>query len=499
VGHGGSGGTDFENSSHAAMISMVEKGKPSQLMGRGQALTTASGTMKTIADDLKKHIDSVQWDSDAGDAFREWGHSVAKSTHTLSEYAKTAGTHMTVAGQSLSEVQKAMPKVPQDALTQLGGPKSGSMLLVNQGEANQALPGGVHPGITNPDTMNAYNKLEGARQEAIKQMNKLSSSYSTSADSISKQEEPTFPDLPPALTLVDDPSENRQRQYPTGSESNGTVTGFTTHDGTTVSQAHVDSGVYQGTVKNDDFVYKPSTEIDSVDAPPNPSTTHDVTPFVTSPTDGPKGPQGPQGPFLPPSTGPGLPTTGPGGGPQGNLPRSPYTSSGPKGSPKMRVPGLAGGDEHIVGGQPGPARGPSGQIPRGNVIGGEEQQQSSSSMMRRPMSGPMGGGGLGGPNAGGGAAPLSRRLASEGGGVVGGARTPTGERQAFTPGGAGLRREGTSGTEEGGHRTGPTGTGMKVGRGGENRGRRSQRPDYLVEDEETWNNGDDGVAPPVIE
>ncbi|WP_306328728.1 hypothetical protein [Streptomyces venezuelae] len=76
-----------------------------------------------------------------------------------------------------------------------------------------------------------------------------------------------------------------------------------------------------------------------------------------------------------------------------------------------------------------------------------------------------------------------RRLAGETGGVVGGkaqraGTTGTGGRP-FTPGGSGLVRGNTARADEREEQNG-------------------ERPDYLVEDEETWQQGR-RVAPPVID
>jgi hypothetical protein len=80
-----------------------------------------------------------------------------------------------------------------------------------------------------------------------------------------------------------------------------------------------------------------------------------------------------------------------------------------------------------------------------------------------------------------------RRLASEPGGVVGNPRQSA-VGGTFTPGGSGLTR--APGAVRG---NGP-------GQDEEPRTRRSDRPDYLVEDEETWRPaGGRNTAPPVIE
>jgi hypothetical protein len=106
------------------------------------------------------------------------------------------------------------------------------------------------------------------------------------------------------------------------------------------------------------------------------------------------------------------------------------------------------------------------------VIGGE------SGMHGRPPMGHGAGSGMGGVGQSG--MTGGRRLAVEPGGIVGGrARQPgTSSGRGFTPGGSGLVRRGTSG-----ERNEATG----------------ERPDYLVEDEETWQQNRRRIVPPVID
>lgn len=126
-------------------------------------------------------------------------------------------------------------------------------------------------------------------------------------------------------------------------------------------------------------------------------------------------------------------------------------------------------------------------------------------MTGRGMSG-MHGGGEGGAGAGRNGLVGGRRLASETGGVVG--RPPQSERgstRPFTPGGSGLPRGGAGSPEESsGRQPGQTGRSGMMPHGGTNaRGRKDERggerPDYLTEDEETWQQGDRRVVPPVID
>lgn len=123
-------------------------------------------------------------------------------------------------------------------------------------------------------------------------------------------------------------------------------------------------------------------------------------------------------------------------------------------------------------------------IPRGTVIG-NENPRGTAPMGRVPG---MGGG------VGSGVSPItggsSRRLAREPGGAVGGRpQQGRGSAHPFTAGGAGLARSGAS---EGSARKG---SGARASGRDEN----GERPDYLVEDDETWQQGGRRVVPPVID
>jgi hypothetical protein len=98
-----------------------------------------------------------------------------------------------------------------------------------------------------------------------------------------------------------------------------------------------------------------------------------------------------------------------------------------------------------------------------------------------------------------------RRLASETGGVVGGRPQQGGQNSArpFTPGGSGLVR-GTNANAGGGAHAGQAGRAGAIPAASSCANprrdeRNGERPDYLSEDEETWQQGGRRVVPPVID
>lgn len=168
----------------------------------------------------------------------------------------------------------------------------------------------------------------------------------------------------------------------------------------------------------------------------------------------------------------------------------PTTTTGPGGPNVAPTTGRLGGPGPRSGGPTGRSTGPRGGI-RGGPGGGEARGRAAGGIR--------GGGGTGGSGragASGGRGPLARAK----GGVVGAPKGLSGGKPA-TPGGTGLGkgRGGASGSGNG------TRGGMLAGRMGSNQRpgeeerEQGDRPDYLVEDEETWTPEDGRSVPRTIE
>ncbi|MCZ0979799.1 hypothetical protein O1L60_14290 [Streptomyces diastatochromogenes] len=128
---------------------------------------------------------------------------------------------------------------------------------------------------------------------------------------------------------------------------------------------------------------------------------------------------------------------------------------------------------------------PQTGIPRSTVIGNEPTGQNGQNRtgMGRGMGGAHGMGGSMGGASGQNGITGGCRLAGETGGVVGGKAQRAGAAgggKPFTAGGSGLVRG-------------------NAAKPGEREERNGERPDYLVEDEETWQQGNRRVAPPVVD
>ena len=525
-GDGNLGKTSFDAHRLNQMIDLVENGRPSDMEHAGDALWKAGGAIRRAADELSGHIDGVDWEGEAGDSFRNWGRGLVKNSRKLADYSENAGTQIKASGSGLATVQKSMP--PRDTR------------LVQKDVKDIPAPAQVEG---NKEYAEAA-KVEEDRQEAINQMNRLGSYYTVSNEIMAGQEPPTFGAMP-NVGVPRPTSEGELRNGdggPSSSESPGTVQSearLATPDG----GRETASGTTQGPTAVSPVPERNiGTEIDSVAAPPAPAP-EVGTPQPTSPaTPTAQGPSG--GPVTPMAPGPmaqGLASRGtakaPGiaGTPRANgqgqvgpvgrtgqagmarpgaMGRAANLGPGPGQNGMMGRPGARGMGPGMIGRAAGPGSMAAGQpmAPRasrpGGIVGGTPSRAVSGAKAPRiprgtvvGNEGPTAKSGLRGTfgrivgSTGAPSTPRAfvKKLAAGKGGVVGlprsgGAGRGLGE---FTPGGSGLARAGAAG-----------GAMVPGGRGATTRDEEVEngtRPDYLVEDEETWTTGRRGIVPPVIE
>ncbi|MFI2508394.1 hypothetical protein [Streptomyces sp. NPDC018972] len=178
VGRALQGRTNFENHSLNAMVDLVEQTDPEDLESSGKALWSARDAIKDAAKELDGHIERVHWVGESGEAFRKWGRSLVTDTYALSDFAGGAGDQITAAAVGLADVRKAMP--PRDTRTEAMRP--GQFPKDERVESN--------------DEYTAALKVEKNRQEAINQMNRLSSYYVVSEEQLAALEPPKFKTMP---------------------------------------------------------------------------------------------------------------------------------------------------------------------------------------------------------------------------------------------------------------------------------------------------------------
>ncbi|WP_371655039.1 MULTISPECIES: hypothetical protein [unclassified Streptomyces] len=450
---------EFEGMTLEALNAMLASAKPGELTGAAETLAAAAPDIADIARDLRWYIDQVKWHGAGGDAFREWGRGMVSETLVLAEYAGVVGQEMAHAGQALTEAKAAVPA-------------SDGMCYAD------------------PEKEKARLKALGPKtNEAINQLNRLSSYYNASKDRISAQPEPKFAPLPAGGGV----SEGKTSYGSDGSGAGGTGGGSTGHTSSAVGGTHgygttgttgTTSSPSHTTVASTFTPHEPAgTAIDSVTVTPPPETTtrptvptgpthvQGQTPVLTPPPVLP-GPLG-KGGLERPTTMPRVPGEGPATG------RSTGGLRGPGIARPSGLPGTTRGitPEGITGGRPTPptGRGSTPRLPMGTVVG---EERAGTGMGRGPMGGGMGHGPGGAPR---GATGMGgRRLASEPGGTVGAPRASLGGRGEFTPGGTGLVNGNKRGTDR-------------------RRSTSSEAPDYLVEDEETWAMDHRKVVPPVVD
>ncbi|MET8508210.1 hypothetical protein ABZV60_26760 [Streptomyces sp. NPDC004787] len=462
---------EFEGKSLDALYAMIASAKPEDLSGAGQALAAAAPKILAIARDLRHYISRVEWEGEAGDAFREWGAGMVSETLVLGDFTKVVSDEMKTAAQALTEAKASLPK-----------------------------PAGMC--YADPEKEKARIEAEtGPKlQEAIDVMRRLSSYYESTGNRMQAERQPEF------KPMDTDNFGAGQREYGSGSgtgsgtyASTGSGTGTTQTGHTTLPRADVSSPTDTHRQILDPVnppsvppslppVVPPESEVDTnldsvtltpppetVNRPPvqPPVTTTGAPPLTANPVPLPPlppvaPPLGQQGGYQPPK------------GPVTGLP----TSAGRTGIPGPSPLGPLGRADGISGGRQVPGRPlmnqQMGRMPMGTVIG-EERAGTQYGRGANGIHGPGAGGMHGGPVGGQGGS--GRRLASQPGGTVG---TPSASgvsgRSAFTPGGTGLVRPTASTQPE-----------------GEERQQRGHRPDYLSEDEETWTSGQRRIVPPVID
>ncbi|MFE3369401.1 hypothetical protein ACFXOK_07320 [Streptomyces sp. NPDC059173] len=507
------GRTSFEGFQLNSMIDLVENTKPEDLENAGKSLWDARDAIKRAAQELEDNMKGVDWQGESGTAFRAFGKGLVAHARKLGDFADVAGTQITVAGTGLASVRSAMP--PRDSRQ------------VRKSPDDIELPGRVPD---NPEYQAAL-KVEKDRQEAINQINRLASYYSVSGERLEGEEPPRFDkDLGIAM-----PPPTRGWRPPASGTSDERFESF--------GNSPVPDAAGRSTAESSAALAGPNrppvevlgsapvpdrtvgTELNTV-APPQSPTPTTATPPQPSPTSS-TGPTGTTPTLMPPSlTTPvqggtkrsmgqtGMPRTvsqvgqgmgkaqptrvgpvakGQGGPPIGRP--GPMGGGGtfngrPPGGPQAQAP--TAGRSGVTGGRPAIGAGgtPNAAGPRvggrNGIVGGTPQQTPTQGRAAA------GGSGQRGVIGGRGASTTSSRPggrptpASGDNGVVGTPRKAAGagsNAKGFTAGGAGLVR-------------GPAGRRDK-GRGDEANG--SPRPDYLTEDEETWNAGRRGVVPPVVE
>ncbi|MER5962487.1 hypothetical protein [Streptomyces sp. NPDC002057] len=494
--------------SHQQMLAWLDEASTFYVGDAANVLRSTGEQLKGIADRLVKRMKEMDWEGEAEKAFSEWAISVASSTDSLGAYSDDAAYWMEGNATAIAAAASAIPRYVsyESAKENLAAAQK----YRNDPDAQTVARNAKNSMPASEELSAIKAKEEANRLAAAEQMERLSGTYDWSSDRMASLQAPTFP--PPPGAFVPPAQVTRDSGEYIGSSSQQYVRSTGTDSGT-------DSGPRRPAPTQPDLPHAPDTNV----VPPTGDTTrptHVVPPVrpeapvdlgidsvnTLPPTTTP-GPQTPTPGGPPPLTKPdggtppfitttGMPPFTSKGGPGPLAPTSPVTggtrnpmTGGPRGLPGVTGP-LGGAREGISGGRavPQTTGRPATGIPRSTVIGTEQGARGGAGMGRGPMGGGMGAGMGGGMAAGQNGISGGRRLAGETGGVVGGkaqrpgaAGAAAGGARPFTPGGSGLVRGGSTQAGE------------------EREERNGERPDYLVEDEETWQQGSRRAAPPVID
>ncbi|MEV6553669.1 hypothetical protein AB0M57_33955 [Streptomyces sp. NPDC051597] len=508
--------TDFESKSHQELWAMVQGMKGDSAHGLAQKLAKAATTITKIGEDLKLHMSRVVWQGEGAKAFTNWGHDAAMATLELGKYSQDASGWLASVSHAITQAKSAVPEY-DPALKQQATDTQKLYIAAHHDPDGQKDAREASAKLTG-----LHEKMEGQRQEAVRELKRLADVYVQSGEQVAGLRPPVFP--PPPAVFVPEGLDRQGMQHVQGAQTSPTG-GSRTSTARTGDHRSTPSGTTHSTSVTEHTVtpvgVRPSTpvpdmpvgtEIDGVHTLPPPTHVTPVGPTATPPTQPVGRPD--IGPMPPVGV---IPPTFTGGG-KGGVP-GPGVLGGRQATGGLRGPGLPGRgtvgglppsalprEPGIVGGRPvPPGEGrPTSGIPRGTVVGDEGRQglRGTQGMQGRPPMGHGPGGHVGGGGGRGGFS-AGRRLAAEPGGIVGGRPTEPGTRtgRPFTEGGSGLVRNGTAEGNASAGRSGnrgmmPPGTHGPAGRRDEREG---ERPDYLTEDEETWQQSDRRIVPPVID
>ncbi|MEX0170760.1 hypothetical protein [Streptomyces sp. LMG1-1-1.1] len=494
-GGGGVGGTNFRDMSHQQMLEWLNEAS-TFYVGDAAGVLRSTGTRLTeIADRLVTRMKEMDWEGEAEKAFSEWTLSVATSTSDLGTYSTDGAYWMEGNAAAIAAAASAIPRYVsyESAKANLE-----AAIKYHNDPDSQTIAREAR--TASEELATIEGKQRANQQAAAAEMERLSATYQWSSTQMSGMQPPTFP--PPPGAFVPD-AKNRYGgdseyigSYPqsdsrsTGSDSGTTQNTRSQPDTRTTPDSNVVTPTGDSTGPT--HVIRPEVRpdvpvdlgIDSVETLPTPTTTGPQTPNPVGQPPIAK-PDAVTPPFV---TTTGIPPLTPRGGPGPLGPTSPIT--GGTGNPRNPATGglrsgLGMPREGISGGRqvPHTTGRPATGIPRGTVIGNEPGGRNGTGMGRGPMGGGHGMGGPMGGAAGQNGISGGRRLAGETGGVVGGKAQRAGGAggaRPFTQGGSGLVRGATPQT-------------------GDREEQNGERPDYLVEDEETWQQGNRRVAPPVID
>ncbi|MER5867721.1 hypothetical protein [Kitasatospora sp. NPDC002040] len=455
--------TDFNGYSHADLRRMVGSMDSGGIMSAADPWRRATDTLKQIRTSLTTASSdaTTTWEGATSEAFHTKMTTLAAGISNTASYANDAAVALELMSAAIDEAKRTMPEEPSfwskaaDAIGDTAAAATGS---------------------EDEDTKTAVTDEKKAQAVAV--MNLLASRYRATTDylkpppnRITDPSEVVAPDSAgPAVLSALVMGGGVGLVGSTGSGSTSTKSRSTTAPGSGVGaqapkkvqpSGPTDSGIKGGTANPapkpaSPAPYGPGTGLDGVAVSPKPG------------TGGSSGPGTHGGPGAGTGTGNGLGGSGLGGGGLAG-------GGAAGGSPKATVAGGFAG-----------SRDASGFNSRGGGTGSGMGSRAGSAFGASGMPGAGGtgsGAGVAGGGAGGGTGSSAARRA---GGTAGAVGSGGAGRGAFTEGGSGLGRGRGQGAPGG---AGQGGGMPSAAQAGKKDKKDKRRPDYLVEDEETWATG----------
>ncbi|MFF1902562.1 hypothetical protein [Kitasatospora sp. NPDC058218] len=477
--------TNFNDYSHAELRKMAQALNPGEVMAAGDPWRRAADTLKAIRATLTRASTeaAVSWEGSTSDAFHTRMLNLAATINNAASYANDAANTLKAMSEAIAKAKHDMPEEPS----------GWDQLKDGVGDTVSSLFGG-----DDEDTKTAI--AEQRKLEAAAVMQTLAMHYRVAAPMLKP---------PPPYQPLGKLGENRDvvpQDDPSGSAA-------------VASAMMVGTGIGNPTISPTQVGESPSqtrraSEQSTVKRP--------VPPAPPAPTDpGIKGGTAQTLPKAPGTTnyGPGvgidaatvnLPATSgnnvvtPGTQPTGN----PATSAS---LPKLNGPVPGGGSSFDGGETVTGAKSASGNAQGKGAVSANEPagrpnvaDRSANRGGRAVGAGDSFGSGFGAGGRGSGGITGSNRPSGRTGGVVGeGSRfgAGAGSKQAFTEGGSGLGARTRARADMGAAPTSGIAPGVPLSdaqRRRRNEEKDSKRPDYLVEDEETWAS-DKPANPNVVE
>ncbi|WP_354640732.1 WXG100 family type VII secretion target [Kitasatospora camelliae] len=469
--------TNFSNFSHGELIKMVQSMDSGSVMAASDPWRRAYETLKQIRTALNTASAdaTTEWDGSTSDAFHSKMTALASTVNNTAAYALDAANAMQHMSEAIDAAKRSMPEEPGfwdkvgDDVSDFG------------------------QGLVGDDSKEAKTEIEDEKKaEAVAVMQTLASKYQSTTNFLKP---PTgFRDDVYDLPAPDSGGPAALSAMLMGGGMGLAGASRSTGGGGTATASRTSSPSTPTTPKSPEATLPRPTDSGIKGGTANPA------PAPKAPSIG-TGIDGVSGGTLPANKG-GIGTGNTSGGPGSN-----HAGGG-------GIAGGVGGGGIGTGGSGGTGGGLKGGTAGGSGIGGRSGAGGAGGTAGGRNSGAFGaggmdgaggngngnhsgGGGAKGGGAGGGAAGGSKSgLVRKGGGVVGEAGRGGAGGRAFTEGGSGIGRgRGQAGQGGSGQGHGMPG-GSQAGKKDKKDGK--ERPDYLVEDEETWASGQ-AVNPNVVE